>query len=122
MVKRRGLCRLHRSDSRPTGRVANTGRHNLDVGIMTLPAHLVHDLADRGALGPLQEGDHLGRLAALARPGGIPRLGGFLARRRLLGGGGLLGRLTLHRRALGGLCATVGLLAALLANQKRSRS
>src|ERR1019366_5429907 len=32
-----------------------------------LPAHLVHDLSQRGAVLPLEHGDHLGRLAAFAR-------------------------------------------------------
>jgi hypothetical protein len=29
-----GLCRTHRSDPRPAGRVADAGRHNTDIGIM----------------------------------------------------------------------------------------
>jgi hypothetical protein len=42
-----------------------------------LPAHLVHDLGQRGPVLPLQHGDHLGRLAALARPGGLLRFRGL---------------------------------------------
>ena len=51
-----------------------------------LPAHLVHDLRQRGAVLPLEHGDHLGRLAALARPGGFLRLGGLLALGAFLAG------------------------------------
>ena len=40
-----------------------------------------------------RHGQHLGHLAALARCGGLPRLGGPLALGRVLGGTGLLGRL-----------------------------
>src|ERR1019366_4614123 len=76
---------------------------------VTLPVHLVHNLGNTGALGPLEHRDHLGCFAAFARPGGFLRLRSFLALGRGLGRGGLLGRLAFHRRALRGLCATGGL-------------
>ena len=57
-----------------------------DIGIMLLPIHFLHNLGQRGAVLPLQQGNHLGRLGAFAGTGGFLRLGG------LLGGGGLLGR------------------------------
>jgi len=74
------------------------------------PAHLVRDLRQGGTVLALEQGDHLGLLAALSRPGGFLLLGGLFGLGRVFGGGGLLGRLGLGRRALGGLCATLGLL------------
>src|ERR1039458_6431007 len=73
----------------------------------------------RSAIFPAQHRDHLGGLAALARPGGALHLGGFLRLGRFLGRGGLLPRLGLHRRALGGLCATFGLLSRLRLGGRR---
>src|ERR1022692_3490100 len=77
-----------------------------------LPAHLFHNLGQRGSALPLQHGDHLGGLAALARRGSILRLDDLFALGRVVGGGRLLGRLALGGRALGDLCATGGRLWA----------
>jgi hypothetical protein len=73
-----------------------------------LPARLVHDLRQRGPVLPLEHGDHLGRLAALARPSGLLWFGALFGLGRGLGGGGLLGRLGFGGRALGRLCASLG--------------
>src|ERR1039458_509260 len=80
---------------------------------MPLPAHGLHDLGNGGALGPLEHLDYLGRLAAPTHACGLRRGRGFLALGRVLGGGRLLARLAPGRRALGGLCATLGLVVAL---------
>src|ERR1017187_4316797 len=74
-----------------------------------LPSHALHDLREGGAVLALQHGDHLGRLAARARCGHPGHRGRLLGRGRFLGGGGLLGYLTLGGRALGRPCATLGL-------------
>src|ERR1017187_2816283 len=74
-----------------------------------LPSHALHDLREGGAVLALQHGDHLGRLAARARSGDLGHRGGLLGRGCFLGGGGLLGYLTLGGRALGRPCATLGL-------------
>src|ERR1022692_174563 len=50
-----------------------------------LPAHLFHNLGQRGSALPLQHGDHLGGLAALARRGSILRLDDLFALRRVVG-------------------------------------
>jgi hypothetical protein len=76
-----------------------------------LPAHLVHDLGQRCSIFALEHRDYLGRLAALAqrarfRFSWFRSLSGF---GRLLSRGGLLTRLPLSGRALGALCATLGL-------------
>src|ERR1017187_9666961 len=83
------------------------------------PPHLVHDLGQRSAVLALEHGDDLGRLAAFARPGAVLRLGGFLALGRALGRGGLLARVALGGRALGRLCAALGLFAGLLLGRRR---
>lgn len=98
--------RLERLDREP-GLLRRAGHKPADR--VTLPAHFVHDLADRGALGPLQQRDYLGRLGTLARSGGF-HLRCFLPLERGLGRGGLLSRPPLCRRTLGGPCATGGLL------------
>ena len=51
---------LHRTGHEPADR-------------MSLPAHLLHDLRQRGAVLPLEHRDHLASLAALARPGRLRR-------------------------------------------------
>src|ERR1017187_504337 len=71
--------------------------------VCLLPAHLVHDLGQRRAVVPLEQGDHLGRLATFAHSLGL-RFG----RGRLLGPGGLGGRLGFLRRNDGRLCANGG--------------
>src|ERR1017187_1440257 len=50
-----------------------------------LPAHLFHNLGQRGSALPLQHGDHLGGLAALARRGSILRLDDLFALGRVVG-------------------------------------
>src|ERR1039457_5314638 len=71
--------------------------------VCLLPAHLVHDLGQRRAVVPLEQGDHLGRLATFAHSLGL-RFG----RGRLLGPGGLGGRLGFLRRNDGRLYANGG--------------
>ena len=56
---------LHRARHEPADRVP-------------LPSHLLHDLGQRGAVLPLEHGDHLRRLAALARCGGFLRFAAVL--------------------------------------------
>jgi hypothetical protein len=70
-----------------------------------LPAHLLHDLGQRGAILALKKGHHLGCLAAFARPAGFRR-GSFLW--RLLRPGRLGGRVYRNRPDLGRVCANVG--------------
>ena len=89
---------LHRAGHEPADRVF-------------LPAHLVHDLRQRGAVFPLEHRHHTRRLAAFARPGAflrLLRLRSLLGLGRLLRGAGLLGRGGLRGRALWRLCANVG--------------
>src|ERR1022692_3520702 len=57
---------LHRAGHEPADRV-------------TLPAHLVHDLGNRRALGPLKHRNHLGSLAPFARPSGFLRPPGLFS-------------------------------------------
>ena len=73
-----------------------------------LPAHLVHDLRQRGAILPLEHRHHLRRLAARARPGTLLGLGGLLGFGRLLSRSRLPGRSTLSGRTLGPRAANVG--------------
>src|ERR1039457_2508690 len=74
-----------------------------------LPAHRFHNLGQSGAVLPLEHGDHLGRLAALAGTISL-RLRGFLGRLGgLLGRGRLLGRLGLGGRNTARLFRTLGL-------------
>src|ERR1039457_2481985 len=80
---------------------------------VTLPAHGFHDLGDAGPALPLEHLDNLGRLAAPTHACGFRRGRGLFALGRFLGGGRLLGRLALHRRALGGLCASFRLACGL---------
>src|ERR1039458_1766464 len=90
-----------------------------------LPSGMGHDFGERRAALALQHCDDflaLGPGAGSLRLAGLPGLPrdlrlGFLrcllALGRGLGGGGLLTSLALHRRGLGGLCATLGLLVGL---------
>src|SRR5215471_6111992 len=76
-----------------------------------LPRHLLHDLRQRGSVLALQHRDHLSGLTALAWCAGFS-FGWFRclsAFGRLLSRGGLLPRLTFCGRALGVLCAALGL-------------
>src|SRR5260370_16837094 len=57
--------------------------HESAYGVL-LPAHLVHDLRQRGAVLPLEHGHHLRRLAAPARPHAFLAVGGLLGFGRLL--------------------------------------
>src|ERR1017187_6426634 len=91
-----------------TGLLHRAG-HKSTNGV-SLPFHGLHDLRNGGPAFALEHGDYLGHLAALARPATFLRLGGLLGFGRGLGRGGLLGRLGLRGRALGGLCATLGVL------------
>src|SRR5450759_3516534 len=70
-----------------------------------LPAHLVRDLVERGAVLPLEHRDNLGRLAAFTNGAS----GFFLAFGRVFPGSGLLRQLTFGGGALGRPCATFGL-------------
>jgi len=83
---------------------------------MAQPAHGLHDLLNGGSILPLEHGDDLRGLRAIAR--GCRNLGALLA----LGGvgrGSLLGRLALRGRGLGGLRATLGLLRGLRLGGRR---
>src|SRR5260370_29173755 len=73
-----------------------------------LPAHLLHDLRQRGAVLALQHGDHLRRFAALTRPGAFLGRGGLLGFGRLLSRSRLPSRSTLSGRSLGLRAANVG--------------
>src|ERR1035441_8020267 len=61
-----------------------------------------HDFGERRAILALQHRDDLLGLAAFARPSTFLRLGSLFGFGRVLHGGGLLGRLGLRGRALGG--------------------
>ena len=87
--------RFERFDGVPS--LLHRAGHEPADGVL-LPAHLVHDLRQRGAVLPLEHGGHLGRLAALPRPGGLLCPGGLFAVGRLLGGGGT--RNCLKRKAI----------------------
>src|ERR1017187_5777706 len=87
-----------------------------------LPTHLLHNLRQRGAVLPLEHGDHLGSFAAFARPGDFVGLGRLLGVGRLLRGSGLLGRRGLLRRALWLRCANVGYGLDDFAGAKRRQS
>src|ERR1019366_7065401 len=100
-----------------TGLLHRAG-HKSTNGV-SLPFHRLHDLRNGGPAFALEHGDYLGHLAALARPATFLRLGGLLGFGRGLGRGGLLGRLALAGRALGGLCATLGLLVGLRLRGRR---
>src|ERR1039458_3401697 len=82
------LCRLHRSDPRPTDRVTNTGRHNPNVGIMRLPAGRFPEFLESGAVGAPEQVENLGGLAARSDTVSL-QLRGLLGRRRFLGRRGL---------------------------------
>jgi hypothetical protein len=86
--------------------------HESADGVL-LPAHLIRDLLQRGAALPLEHGDHLSRLAALARPGAFLGLGGFSLLGRFLSRGSIPAQLGLSRRVVGCLCATLGFLVGL---------
>src|ERR1019366_7361311 len=90
-------------------RLLHRAGHETPDGV-PLPLHPVHDFGNRGPVFALQHLDNLRGFAALAWLSGFLRLRGRFSLGRGLGGGGLLGRLALRRRALGGLCATRGLL------------
>ena len=73
---------------------------------MRLPSRRFHQLGQRGSVGPLQQIEDRGGLAALP---GLTRL--FRGFGGLLCGAGLLGRLTLGGPNVGALLASAGLLA-----------
>src|SRR5260370_11153843 len=89
-----------------SGFLHRTGHEPAD-GVL-LPAHLVHDLRQRGAVLALQHGDHLRRLAARARPHAFLGVGGLLGFGRLLSRSRLPGRRTLSGRTLVLRAANVG--------------
>src|SRR5260370_9892692 len=88
-------------------RLLHRAGHEPADGVL-LPAHLLHDLLQRGAVLALQRGDHLRRFAALTRPGTLLRLGGLLGFWRLLSRRRLPGPSPLSGRTLGLRAANVG--------------
>src|SRR5579862_5196614 len=86
---------------------------------VSFPMESAGQVVQRDAVLVAKHGDCLSHLTPLARSTAFLRLDAFLGLRRAFRGGGLLGRLPLNRRALRGLCATLGLSCGLRLFRRR---